>query len=66
MPAKGGPATQVTHKGGFFASESPDGQYLYYAKGPDAPGVMARAAQWRQRREGPRLSSAGVLGILGR
>jgi Tol biopolymer transport system component/DNA-binding winged helix-turn-helix (wHTH) protein len=39
MPAEGGPATQVTCNGGFFASESPDGQYLYYAKAPDAPGL---------------------------
>ena len=28
MPADGRPATQVTRNGGFFASESPDGQYL--------------------------------------
>jgi Tol biopolymer transport system component/DNA-binding winged helix-turn-helix (wHTH) protein len=39
MPAEGGPATQVTRNGGFFASESPDGQYLYYAKAPDGPGL---------------------------
>jgi Tol biopolymer transport system component/DNA-binding winged helix-turn-helix (wHTH) protein len=39
MPVEGGPATQVTRNGGFFASESPDGQYLYYAKAPDAPGL---------------------------
>jgi Tol biopolymer transport system component/DNA-binding winged helix-turn-helix (wHTH) protein len=39
MPAEGGPATQVTRNGGFFASESPDGQYLYYAKAIDAPGL---------------------------
>ena len=39
MPAEGGPATQVTRNGGFFASESPDGQYLYYAKALDAPGL---------------------------
>jgi Tol biopolymer transport system component/DNA-binding winged helix-turn-helix (wHTH) protein len=39
MPTEGGPATQVTRNGGFFASESPDGQYLYYAKAPDAPGL---------------------------
>ena len=38
MPAQGGPASQVTRNGGFFASESPDGQYLYYAKS-DAPGL---------------------------
>ena len=39
MPAEGGPATQVTRTGGFFASESPDGQYLYYAKAIDASGL---------------------------
>ena len=39
MAAKDGPATQVTRNGGFFASESPDGKYLYYAKGPEVPGV---------------------------
>jgi len=39
MPAEGGPATQVTRNGGFFASESPDGKYLYYAKALDAPGL---------------------------
>lgn len=39
MPAEGGPATQVTRNGGFFASESPDGQYLYYAKAEDARGL---------------------------
>jgi Tol biopolymer transport system component/DNA-binding winged helix-turn-helix (wHTH) protein len=39
MPAEGGPATQVTRNGGFFASGSPNGQYLYYAKAPDGPGL---------------------------
>jgi Tol biopolymer transport system component len=39
MPAEGGPVTQVTRNGGFFASESPDGKYLYYAKALDAPGL---------------------------
>jgi len=39
MPPEGGPATQVTRNGGFFASESPDGQYLYYAKALDAAGL---------------------------
>ena len=48
MPAEGGPATQVTRNGGFFASESPDGQYLYYAKAPDAPGL------WRMPLSGGR------------
>ena len=39
MPAARGAAIQVTRNGGFFASESPDGQYLYYAKAIDAAGL---------------------------
>ena len=38
ISVEGGPSTQVTRNGGFFASESPDGQYLYYAK-YDTPGL---------------------------
>jgi len=30
---------QVTHQGGFAAFESPDGRFLYYAKGPGVPGL---------------------------
>ncbi|MBZ5653041.1 MAG: winged helix-turn-helix domain-containing protein [Acidobacteriia bacterium] len=39
MPSTGGPAAQVTHQGGFAAFESPDGRYLYYAKGLTVPGL---------------------------
>lgn len=39
MLSEGGPATQATRNGGFFASESPDGQYLYYAKAIDVAGL---------------------------
>jgi Tol biopolymer transport system component/DNA-binding winged helix-turn-helix (wHTH) protein len=39
MPATGGPAVQVTHQGGFAAFESPDGRFLYYAKGLSVPGI---------------------------
>ena len=39
MPAAGGPAAQVTHHGGFAAFESPDGRFLYYAKGLTVPGL---------------------------
>jgi Tol biopolymer transport system component len=35
MPAGGGEATQVTRNGGCCSFESPDGRWLYYAKGPD-------------------------------
>ena len=34
---------QVTTEGGFAAFESPDGKYLYYAKGRGEAGV------WRKR-----------------
>ncbi|HEU0185747.1 MAG TPA: winged helix-turn-helix domain-containing protein [Blastocatellia bacterium] len=43
MPAKassrGGQAVQVTKQGGFDNVESPDGQYLYYAKGRGESGI---------------------------
>jgi Tol biopolymer transport system component len=39
MPSTGGTAVQVTHHGGFAAFESPDGRFLYYAKGLGVPGL---------------------------
>jgi Tol biopolymer transport system component/DNA-binding winged helix-turn-helix (wHTH) protein len=39
MPSTGGSATQVTRHGGFAAFESPDGRFLYYAKGLAVPGL---------------------------
>ena len=41
MPSTGGPAVQVTRQGGFAAFESPDGRFLYYAKGLTVPGCGA-------------------------
>jgi Tol biopolymer transport system component len=38
-PSTGGPSVQVTHQGGFAAFESPDGRFLYYAKGQTVPGL---------------------------
>ncbi len=32
IPAEGGEAVQVTRGGGFYAEESSDGRYLYYAR----------------------------------
>jgi Tol biopolymer transport system component len=46
MPAEGGKAIQVTKQGGLAAFESPDGKYIYYAKGLDVPGL------WRVSVEG--------------
>ena len=39
MPSSGGSATQVTRHGGFAAFESPNGRFLYYAKGLTVPGL---------------------------
>jgi len=33
VPAGGGDSIQVTRKGGLYASESPDGKWLFYSKG---------------------------------
>jgi Tol biopolymer transport system component/tRNA A-37 threonylcarbamoyl transferase component Bud32 len=38
-PSAGGTAQQVTTGGGFAPLESPDGRYLYYAKGRSVPGL---------------------------
>ena len=43
VPSSGGTEEQVTSDGGFAAFESPDGKYLYYAKGRSTPGL------WRKR-----------------
>jgi Tol biopolymer transport system component len=45
-PSDGGEAVQVTRNGGFAAMESPDGKYVYYAKGRSVPGL------WRVRTDG--------------
>jgi Tol biopolymer transport system component len=39
IPSAGGSSAQVTHHGGFAAFESPDGKFLYYAKGASVPGI---------------------------
>ena len=39
MPSAGGPAVQVTRHGGYGGFESPDGKFLYYAKGWTVPGL---------------------------
>ena len=39
MLSGGGLAKQVTRRGGYAAFESPDGHFLYYAKGPAVPGL---------------------------
>lgn len=39
IPAHGGTATPVTRLGGFSPFESPDGRFVYYAKGSASAGV---------------------------
>jgi len=36
---QGTSASQITHHGGFAALPSPDGKFLYFAKGRDVPGL---------------------------
>jgi Tol biopolymer transport system component/serine/threonine protein kinase len=43
VPSGGGNEEQVTRDGGFAAFESPDGRYLYYAKGRSTAGL------WRKK-----------------
>jgi hypothetical protein len=45
QPVAGGPAVQVTEQGGFAAFESPDGKYVYYAKGRSVPGLWRKPVQ---------------------
>ncbi|MBM3810822.1 MAG: hypothetical protein FJW20_04225 [Acidimicrobiia bacterium] len=40
VPSGGGEAVQVTRNGGFYATESPDGRHLYYARALDQPGLF--------------------------
>jgi Tol biopolymer transport system component len=39
MSSEGGPAVQVTRKGGFEGFETEDGRFLLYVKGRETPGI---------------------------
>ena len=39
MPSRGGPAAQVTRKGGFEGFETGDGHFLLYVRGRETPGI---------------------------
>ncbi len=39
LAIKGGPPVQVTRQGGFAPLPSPDGKFIYYAKGPSVGGL---------------------------
>ena len=62
MPSDGGEAIQITKDGGLGGFESHDGQFLYYTKGNDQPGVWRVPV--RGGREEPVLAEdpAGAYG----
>ena len=62
MPAAGGPAVQVTRHGGFAAFESPDGRFLYYAKGLTVPGLWRIPTNGGEEIELIRSLEAGYYG----
>jgi len=39
IPTQGGTPVQITHQGGFAPQSSPDGKFIYYAKGRELPGL---------------------------
>ena len=47
IPAGGGEAVQITHKGGLHAEESVDRKWVYYSKNAESPSSI-----WRVPREG--------------
>jgi len=62
MPSTGGSAVQVTHHGGFAALESPDGKFLYYAKGLTIPGLWRIPANGGEEVEVISSMEAGYWG----
>jgi Tol biopolymer transport system component len=58
MPAAGGPAVQITQKGGFEAVEAPDGKTLYYSKGY-TDGLWTVPSTGGEERPVPELAEAG-------
>jgi len=62
MSSTGGPATQMTRHGGFAAFESPDGRFLYYAKGLVVPGLWRVPTNGGEEIEVIRSLEAGYYG----
>jgi Tol biopolymer transport system component len=65
MPIEGGLASQVTHKGGFAAFESPDDKTLYYAKGKETAGLWEVPVEGGEERPVLPQLSAGYWGYWG-
>jgi len=57
--AEGEQAVQVTRKGGFEGFESPDGKFLYYAKGRRVPSIWKIPVDGGEEAPVPELSTAG-------
>jgi Tol biopolymer transport system component len=62
VPAAGGIAVRVTRKGGFTASESSDGRFLYYSKGFDVDGLWRVAVSGGDEEQVLELPKAGLWG----
>jgi Tol biopolymer transport system component len=58
MPSKGGPAVQLTQKGGFEAVEAPDGKTLYYSK-ENTDGLWTVPSAGGEELPVPELAEAG-------
>ena len=66
MTPQGDNVTQITHKGGFTPLPSPDGKYLYYAKGRDVPGlwrVPVDGGEEVKMLEGPPMGGWGYYAL---
>jgi Tol biopolymer transport system component/DNA-binding winged helix-turn-helix (wHTH) protein len=64
---EGNSATQITHKGGFAALPSPDGKFLYYAKGRDLPGlwrVPVEGGEETKVLDGPPVGGWGYFAVV--
>jgi Tol biopolymer transport system component len=63
---EGASLTQITHHGGFTALPSPDGKFLYYAKGRDVPGLWRVAVDGGEEVkmfDGPPLGGWGYFAV---
>ena len=66
VPADGRSAVQVTKQGGFAAFESPDGRFVYYAKGLNVSGLWRVASAAGEEVPVLEFPKAAILGLLGR
>jgi Tol biopolymer transport system component len=68
LPAEGGAAVQVTHGGGYYGVESPDGRYVYYSNGNENAGIWRLPTSGGEETkivEGPVAWESWALGARG-